>query len=891
MHFSTCHSLFRQTPANTIKHVLLVGIACCLVVNDADLHAELTDSIISEEVVFQERDGIVAIEAEHFRQQNSDGVRKWMLTTAQETPAASADGDPSHVNRASGGAYLELLPDTRRTHADKLTVGDNFQPVPGEIGRLDYKVHFENAGRYYVWVRAYSTGGEDNGIHVGIDGTWPEHGQRMQWCEGKHQWHWESRQRTAKAHCGVEDEIYLDVDKPGLHTISFCMREDGFEFDRFLLTKDKDFKRPSDPGPASVVRSGTLPAAFEIPRAKDGTGEVSISGEQKKWHKITIDLAGPAAHELDSDPNPFLDYRMTCVFTHTSGAEDGHAETKTFEVPGYFAADGNASETSAKSGTRWRCHFMPDRTGTWNYRVSFAKGNDIAVRPDDLGEPIPGYDGPSGEFQVFETDKAGPDFRALGQLRYVGTHYLQAAETKTPFFKAGPDAPETLLAFNHFDDTFARKPDKSKLKTWQPHVQDWKTGDPTWKNGKGKGLIGAINYLASKKLNAFSFLTYNVGGDGHNVWPHVSDSDRLHFDCSKLDQWGIVMDHAQAKGMLIHIKLQETENDDRNLGHSGKKGKVPAALDGGNLGVERKLYLRELVARFGHAPALEWNIGEENTQSTDQQNDMIEFLNRIDPYAHPIVLHTYPQEQDKRYEPMLGDQSNLTGASLQNMWDQTHQRTLKWVNASAEAGRPWVVANDEQGQADQGAPPDPGYDGFDGTVTMKNGQTYTLDDVRKRTLWGNLMAGGAGVNYYFGYKLKQNDLGCEDFRSRDKSWDYCGIALEFLREQNPPLERMKNMNSLVGNAANEYGPWCLAAENEIYLIYSPEGREVSLDAAWKKKECEVSIFNPRTGKGPDIDSVLVRDTENGLSLTPLDSQPGQDWVFIVRRAEKANRSD
>ena len=34
------------------------------------------------------------------------------------------------------------------------------------------------------------------------------------------------------------------------------------------------------------------------------------------------------------------------------------------------------------------------------------------------------------------------------------------------------------------------------------------------------------------------------------------------------------------------------------------------------------------------------------------------------------------------------------------------------------------------------------------------------------------MAGGAGVEYYFGYSLPENDLLCEDFRSRDRSWDF-----------------------------------------------------------------------------------------------------------------------
>mgnify|MGYP001388129186 CR=1 FL=1 len=82
-------------------------------------------------------------------------------------------------------------------------------------------------------------------------------------------------------------------------------------------------------------------------------------------------------------------------------------------------------------------------------------------------------------------------------------------------------------------------------------------------DGKGKGLIGALNYLSDKGCNTFSFLTYNAGGDGDNVWPFIARDDKLHYDCSKLDQWGIVFDHAQAKGLYLHFKMQEQENDDQ----------------------------------------------------------------------------------------------------------------------------------------------------------------------------------------------------------------------------------------------------------------------------------------------------------------------------------------
>ena len=59
-------------------------------------------------------------------------------------------------------------------------------------------------------------------------------------------------------------------------------------------------------------------------------------------------------------------------------------------------------------------------------------------------------------------------------------------------------------------------------------------------------MIGAINYLSGKGCNVFSFMPYNAGGDGDNVWPFVERNDKLNYDCSKLDQWGIVFDHATA---------------------------------------------------------------------------------------------------------------------------------------------------------------------------------------------------------------------------------------------------------------------------------------------------------------------------------------------------------
>lgn len=612
---------------------------------------------------------------------------------------------------------------------------------------------------------------------------------------------------------------------------------------------------------------------------------VIVTGELKQWHKVTLTLDGPFARERDTDPNPFTDLAFAVTFTHESGAP-------VYTVPGYFAADGNAGESGADSGKQWRAHLSPDTTGRWDYAISFTQGKNAAV--EGGGDPLAPYDGLTGSFTIAETDKTGRDFRGEGRLQYVGKHHLQFAGSKRYFLKAGPDSPETLLAYTDFDNTQTGKPDKGPLKTWAPHLRDWKAGDPTWKDGKGKGLIGALNYLADKGLNGFSFLTYNTSGDGDNVWPFVERGSKLHYDGSKLDQWGIVFDHATARGLHLHFKLQENEMDDHRSGAERKDRDISAALDGGKLGIERKLYCREMIARFGHALALNWNIGEENTQSSEEVRDMARYLHETDPYDHPIVLHTFPPEQDRVYDPLLGDQSLLTGVSLQNSWRAVHEKTLHWLRESAAAGRPWVVASDEQNPAGLGVPPDAGYLGHDGIAVEKSkpkgskaegnfqSKPYTRHDIRKLTLWGNLMAGGAGVEYYFGYGLPENDLKCEDFRSRDRSWDDCRIALDFFRDQKIPFAEMTSANALVGNAKDDASKFCFAKQGELYLVYLPDGGTTELDLSGASGDFAVYWFNPRAG-GNLIQGTITSVKGGGkvaLGNPPADAD--EDWLVVVR---------
>ena len=102
------------------------------------------------------------------------------------------------------------------------------------------------------------------------------------------------------------------------------------------------------------------------------------------------------------------------------------------------------------------------------------------------------------------SNKSGRDLRGKGLLKYVGGHHLKFAGDGEYFLKGGANSPENFLAYHEFDQTSdtggINTPGLSNgLHRYGPHIKDWKSGDPTWRNGKGKGIIGAINFLSKAR--------------------------------------------------------------------------------------------------------------------------------------------------------------------------------------------------------------------------------------------------------------------------------------------------------------------------------------------------------------------------------------------------------
>ncbi|TBN03686.1 DUF5060 domain-containing protein [Hyunsoonleella flava] len=592
--------------------------------------------------------------------------------------------------------------------------------------------------------------------------------------------------------------------------------------------------------------------------------DIRIEGELKKWHRIVINFEGPKTSELDED-NPFLNYRLDVAFKNGD---------KTYEIPGFYAADGNSAETSSSSGNIWQVRFTPDAIGEWTYSASFKKGDNIAVADNMKNASSAGFmDGQKGSFIITDSDKTGIDNRAKGKLQYVGESYLKFAETQDYFIKLGVDAPENLLAYTDFDVSTNAL---GFQKAWEPHAKDFdETATPyLWQDTKGKNLLGAINYLASEGINVFSFLTFNVDGDDRNIFPHLlkvpiegyeayasvkknkeaweTMFHKTRFDISKLDQWERIFEYAETKGMFLHFKTHETETDH--------------LMDKGVFGIESKLYYRELIARFGHHLSMNWNLGEENNQPIEEVKKVADYVSKLDAYYSHLVIHTFPNKDD-RYAELIGDQSPLTGASLQLSHPEfidVHPRVLKWREKSNATGKKWALAVDEPGKANIALLPDD--------------EDPEHNYARGRAMWGTLMAGGFGVEWYFGYASPNSDLTCQDFRSRDLFWDQNRYALHFFNKYIPFWE-MEPRDDLISSEDIAY---CFAKEGEIYAIYAEANSgKIKLNLEDVNQTFKVKWYDPRNGGNLQEGSVTSVKSSGIVELGTPPSEMDKDWVILV----------
>jgi hypothetical protein len=187
---------------------------------------------------------MVMLEAEFAHAVVAAGDHAW--TPATERPEFAGDG------------YMIAEPDLGVTIE---------APDVGTATELRFDVAFATPGTYIVWIRGWSAGGGGDSVHIGLDDEGATFAANV-YGFGPDGWSWSH----LRAGGGIAT---LEVTTAGVHTVHVWMREDGFAFDRLILTVDVGYA-PGGKGPRPSPRVNEA--------VLDGRGGMISSTDQTDGH-------------------------------------------------------------------------------------------------------------------------------------------------------------------------------------------------------------------------------------------------------------------------------------------------------------------------------------------------------------------------------------------------------------------------------------------------------------------------------------------------------------------------------------------------------------------------------------------------------------------------------
>jgi hypothetical protein len=168
------------------------------------------------------------------------------------------EAENAHLNTPQGGHSWAFTPLSGASGTWAMEATPNIK-VNRQTGyatsspRLDFQVTFIRTGIHYVWIRGLGWGSGGDSVHVGLNGqelTTSDHISPF-----TDTWTWVNTTMD-----GVRATIHVPT--IGTHTVNVWMREDGFLFDKLVLTKDATYI-PSNKGPVESPYA-TTPASVAV---------------------------------------------------------------------------------------------------------------------------------------------------------------------------------------------------------------------------------------------------------------------------------------------------------------------------------------------------------------------------------------------------------------------------------------------------------------------------------------------------------------------------------------------------------------------------------------------------------------------------------------------------
>jgi hypothetical protein len=192
------------------------------------------------------------------------------------------------------------------------------------------------------------------------------------------------------------------------------------------------------------------------------------------------------------------------------------------------------------------------------------------------------------------------------------------------------------------------------------------------------------------------------------------------------------------------------------------------------------------------------------------------------------------------------------------------RQCIRWKSKSDNAGRPWLVTMDEIGMWHTGAKTD---------RADPNHPTLT-----RYALWGTLLSGAAGVEWYFGAHTAENDLNTENWRLRNQLWEITHHAKVFFKMYLPYWEMVPNPQLI-----NNHEAYCLCKTNEVYAMYIPNYKSSKINLKEASGEFHIYWYNPFKGGALQTGSVKSLTGGDEVDLGNPPSRIGEDWVILLSR--------
>ena len=255
--------------------------------------------------------GIIAMEAEHFHTRQARSGHSWDAITEPHNSAGEALRAQPNSGALINEDYVNTSP------------------------HLGYRINVRTPGRYYVWVRAKASSGNDDSLHVGLDGVAAPNGFRVSNFESY--WSWSSTLM------GSGERAYVDIGSAGEHVFDVWMREDGIIIDKILLTSSDQFEpegqglvesQQGSLGPA--LQFSTASMSFNADEGDTTPLQQTVSLSASDGSAATFSLASSAPAWLTASP--------------ATGTTPANSVTITADPSGMAAGQYTATITATAAG-------------------------------------------------------------------------------------------------------------------------------------------------------------------------------------------------------------------------------------------------------------------------------------------------------------------------------------------------------------------------------------------------------------------------------------------------------------------------------------------------------------------------------------------------------------